>query len=289
MRLVGMGHSMRGIAQLLTVAVSAILLAGCTSAESAKTTTVSTTAAAPSVTEETGSISGVIMDEEIRGIPGAEVGVLDRTPELKTTTDAQGMFTFNELPAGDYKLVAQKLGYESRALSVTVEVGKVAEAKITLVAIAIKEEREFHFPFSGFFACGASSPALTVACRTTVDPNDKSSFKTNVTAADIMTVVDTMTWDSTAPGTAKIFRNILSIDGVAGSAIEKNGVSPNILRMDEPNAKKNAKLNHLIWIGWTSTGDPTQVVVVVYQQKFTTITSMFYGEEAPEDFSALPP
>ncbi|MBI2078378.1 MAG: hypothetical protein HYT80_08445 [Euryarchaeota archaeon] len=67
----------------------------------------------------------------------------------------------------------------------------------------------------------------------------------------------------------------------------QDAASPNILRLDEPRAK--AKLDHLIWIGWTSTGDPSQVVVVVYQQKFSVITSMFYGEEAPEDFSALPP
>jgi len=282
---------MRVTGSLGLLVIATMVLAGCTSGESATKAApaASTTAAPPEVTAETGSISGLVIDEEIQGIAGADVGILDRTPELKAVTDAAGKFTFNELPPGDYKIVAQKLGYESRALSVKVEVGQVAEAKLTLVALAIKEQRIFHFPFAGFFSCGMSSPVLTVACRGTAGLEDKSSFKTNVTASDIQTVIDTMTWDASAPGTAKILRNVFSVDGVSGSGAEKNSVSPNILRVDEPKAKAKAKLNHLIWIGWTSTSDPTQIVVVVYQQKFDVTTSVFYGDEAPEDFSALPP
>ena len=264
----------------------ALPLAGCADGKADASQQSATTTAAPAtVSADTGSIAGTIVDDEQSPVVNAIVGLIDQ-PDREATTDGAGKFTFNDLAPGDYKVAAQKLGYDSISRQVTVTAGEVAEVVFVMNVLQIEETYHDTIIYDGFFSCGASSPVLTVACRTTVDGQDKTSFSTNVSEG-VMTFIDAMTWQSSAPGTAKILRNVVSVASPGSGSGNTNGVSPNIVRLDEPKTKDKTKVNHVVWIGWTSTSDPTQVVVVVYQQKFNIVTSVFYGEEAPEDYTGL--
>jgi hypothetical protein len=116
-----------------------VLVAGCSSAPAVKTKpTSSTTAAVPTVDEQTGSISGKVLTDELVPLPGAEVGITDL--QLTTKTDATGVFTFNSLKPGSYKLIVQALGFEASGRKVDVTAGQVVNVNLTLKAIALPAE-----------------------------------------------------------------------------------------------------------------------------------------------------
>ena len=62
-----------------------------------------------------GSISGTIKDQSGGAIPGASVTLvnLDLTTQYKTTTDAQGAYSFPDLPVGRYELTAIATGFKA--------------------------------------------------------------------------------------------------------------------------------------------------------------------------------
>lgn len=62
-----------------------------------------------------GSISGTIKDPSGAAIPGAEVVAvnLDTTTQYKTSTDAQGSYTFPDLPVGRYELTVTATGFKA--------------------------------------------------------------------------------------------------------------------------------------------------------------------------------
>ena len=62
-----------------------------------------------------GSISGTVKDPSGGAIPGASVTLvnLDLTTQYKTTTDAQGAYSFPDLPVGRYELTAIATGFKA--------------------------------------------------------------------------------------------------------------------------------------------------------------------------------
>lgn len=65
-----------------------------------------------------GSVSGTVTDENGNGLPGANL-VLGGT-SLGASTDSDGAYTINNVPAGTYSITATYIGYESASQSVTV-------------------------------------------------------------------------------------------------------------------------------------------------------------------------
>lgn len=275
--------------RLLVLAMGMLVLtafSGCVGGEGAdvKASNPPPSAAPPTVTEDTGSISGTVLDDEALPIVGADVAIIGGG-EYGSKTDDGGKFTINEVPPGSVKIVAQKLGFESIGRNVDVLAGEVATVTLTLKAIEIVNAYHDTFDFNGMFVCGVSSPAAVVTpCRNV--PEEKSTFAVAV-KADVKTYIDAMTWQSSAPGTSKVMRNALSVSPGSGSA-NMNGPSPNIARVDEIKTKADSKVNHVIWIGYTGTSDPTSIIAISIQQKFHVLTSVFYGVEAPEDYTGLP-
>jgi hypothetical protein len=101
--------------------VLAMLFAGCAAAQSkdvAPTGKASSTVDASSAsTGPVGSLKGLIRSEELTPIAGASVALLQTSFEVKT--DESGAFAFVNLPINSYTLVANRLGYDSKAQKVT--------------------------------------------------------------------------------------------------------------------------------------------------------------------------
>lgn len=60
----------------------------------------------------------VVNGEQNQSLVGAHIQILDR--EFTTATNALGKFRFQNLPAGDYKLLISHIGYERKTVSVSV-------------------------------------------------------------------------------------------------------------------------------------------------------------------------
>jgi thermitase len=77
----------------------------------------------------TGSINGRVTDAmDSSAIPGAQVTDGTRT----ALTDASGIYTIDDIPPGNYQVVASKEGYETSSLTVNVVSGATATADFSL-------------------------------------------------------------------------------------------------------------------------------------------------------------
>jgi hypothetical protein len=116
---------------LVLWAALALVVSGCT--EVASTTpldTAASSAAAPSVSADAGSIQGFVFDDEQLPLAGAEVYLqeLART----TQTDASGAYTLNDIVPGTHAIFAQRAGYDQVGVKVQVVPGEVVWRNFTL-------------------------------------------------------------------------------------------------------------------------------------------------------------
>ena len=85
-----------------------------------------------SILSDAGILGTILHQGTMRPIPGAEVRLADYE-ERVASTDARGTFQFNNLTAGEYKILISAAGfYASEAPVVTVEPGKVAHVEVRL-------------------------------------------------------------------------------------------------------------------------------------------------------------
>ncbi len=122
----GIGTS--GLVALLFVGT---LLSGCIAAES-----TSTEPLPASFDETTGAVSGLVVNDEGLPIGGALAGI--RETGAQTIADVGGVFTFSNIPSGEYTLDVSQLGFESASKRVTVVTGEVAHINFGLAAIAVE-------------------------------------------------------------------------------------------------------------------------------------------------------
>ncbi|SMC00519.1 TonB-dependent receptor plug [Hymenobacter roseosalivarius DSM 11622] len=79
---------------------------------------------------QTGTVSGRVLDEQKEGLPG--VTVLIEGTSLGNSTNADGTFAIQNVPAGAQTLVVSFIGYTSQRLPVTVTAGQNTEINATL-------------------------------------------------------------------------------------------------------------------------------------------------------------
>lgn len=113
-----------------------VLFSGCAGTAVKPVGVGSSSAPIPTADGETGSITGVVVDDEARPIPNAQVGILSTT--ILAQTDARGAFTLNGLRPGSQSLFAQALGYAAAGRKVEVRAGEVTYSNFTLTPIAVE-------------------------------------------------------------------------------------------------------------------------------------------------------
>lgn len=116
------------------------------------------------VTDDTGGIRGVVIDQAILPVAGATVRIT--SAELETTTDEEGLFTFEGLDPGTYFLDVSKPLYSRAQTSVDVVAG-VAEPDLVKVHITKLIDGtpyvETH-QFEGFYECAFALVFITDQC-----------------------------------------------------------------------------------------------------------------------------
>lgn len=104
-------------------------------------------AASMAAGQTTGALRGTVRDKDDPAappIPGAEVKLLPSA--LRTTTNDQGNFVFNQVPPGTYTVSISKDGYLPQGRGdVVVEAGKMADVEVLLVGV-VEEAPEVTVP-----------------------------------------------------------------------------------------------------------------------------------------------
>ncbi|HEV2826989.1 MAG TPA: carboxypeptidase-like regulatory domain-containing protein [Pyrinomonadaceae bacterium] len=125
-----------------------------------------------------GAISGTVKDEKGAALAGAQVDVINAATgvtERTTTSDSNGNFTVNQLPAGDYRLVVSVAGFskaevpdvkvnvtETTTVNVPLKVGQISES-VTVTGAAT--DIQLTSPATGQTLSDDTISALPLATR----------------------------------------------------------------------------------------------------------------------------
>lgn len=114
------------------------------------------------VTETTGGIRGVVVDEAIRPIAGAVIELVGGDAPTKAETTEGGLFAFSGLKAGVYLLKAGHPLYDTQQVSAEVEAGvkEPAPVKILLTRQIFEKPYMQTLKFDGFIVCSFNSQGL---------------------------------------------------------------------------------------------------------------------------------
>lgn len=171
-------------------AAVALLLAGCSDAapqDDAAGVDFSDLDLSASAT--TGIIRGVVVDDAIRPLAGADITV--NPGGLTTRSDDNGRFGFDGLAAGVYFLSATRLGFDSMQSSVDVVAGvsEPAILRILLTALPGTEPYVEALTFNGFLTFGAAIFATSVG-TTIYAPLSEALSDTSIWAVNFTTEPD---------------------------------------------------------------------------------------------------
>ncbi|MFY0712361.1 carboxypeptidase-like regulatory domain-containing protein [Seonamhaeicola sp. NFXS20] len=93
--------------------------------------------ATSAIAQDTGLIVGKILDKEMDNTPLPFANVSIKGTSNSVTSDISGMFLFENLKNGDYTLVCNFAGYETKEIKVHVDSYQPAEIKLSLEAFSL--------------------------------------------------------------------------------------------------------------------------------------------------------
>jgi hypothetical protein len=137
------GSRMGRFAQAIVFSVIVTgLLAGCVASEAETKTESDTSATLDAGTPAegagpVGALRGQVRDDELQAIGRAPVSLLQTA--FSVESDADGAFAFVNLPVGEYTIIAQKLGYDSKAQKIKVAQDETTWVNLTLVALVTSD------------------------------------------------------------------------------------------------------------------------------------------------------
>lgn len=247
-----------------------------------------------------GAIDVLVTDGAFNPLVAARVTMLEPASptgvQPSALTDAEGRAVFSDLPPGLYKLVAEKIGYDSVGIAREVAAGQVSKFVFNLPSLAV-DDAPYVVPleFRGFIACGATVVVLATApCAD--DPNHNAEYEWNVSAA-IATVVVAVKWRATGGGFGEYLRVIvetacqdLGPDCPAYAVSEER--SPLVITLDKANLSAVQAIPENGTVGVrlrVFTGSsPETATGYAYQQPFAAYIHLFYRDPAPANFTGLP-
>ena len=96
----------------------------------------------PARAQSTAALQGTVVDNQSAAVPGATVEIRNTATALSRTlvTDASGSYVAASLPPGDYNIEVSLTGFQTKARTVTLEVGRSARADVQLSIASVAEE-----------------------------------------------------------------------------------------------------------------------------------------------------
>ncbi len=141
----------------LAVLITATVLAGCADAPEPVLDDPEIV-----VTETTGGVRGVIVDDSITPLAGVTVMI---SSGATVTTDETGTFVFSKLDPQTYFILVSKIGYQEVQSSFVVNAGKVTEGvRVQLARLPGVDPSFIPTTFDGFYECGYAIWVQTDSC-----------------------------------------------------------------------------------------------------------------------------
>ena len=154
---------------LPAVALAALLLAGCS--DPAPPADDPATSVAPS----TMSIVGLVQDESLNPIPGANVTV--RLMGRGTVTDAAGGFRFDGLAPSAYLVDVNATGFEPASLTAEPQAGQNASLGFVLMQVPSLRPRVTVEHFKGTYECAFEALIIPGSCDVLLEETGQSPFE----------------------------------------------------------------------------------------------------------------
>lgn len=262
------------------------------------------------VSATTGAIDGIVVDEAFNPLPGAKATILDPPGGNSSLTDADGRFVFSDLAPGSYKIVAERLGYDSKAVSVAVTAGEVSKVTFNLDQLEVQGLATVDtFEEGGFIGCGTgiggpeqTGGASFTACYTDDNVVTDHEFELE---SDVATMVFTLKWSATGGVVgSSLYFELLGVTEGCDTSTGRNcafygateGASPLTMRLDGSTLQNASKEDQPIPANGTVPlllrvfpyqGDVGQVSLY-FQQPYKLYANVFHVDPAPEGFTGLP-
>lgn len=293
---------------LMTFLLLALGLAGCLGGGDEAAAEDETTQLEETTEEALGTVEGITMNTE--GLPVGGVQLALTPSDKETTSLANGSFRFANVGPGEYTLVAQKLGFESRAVRVAVEAGDTVRKDVALPELRVVESYHYTDIYTGVLSCSFTTEVWTSPCDypyTAVyytllghgvnasnyglpaEPLE-NEWRYSLTVENGTTgIVSELTWEPVSDA-SKYMMLVVScdefdpvLDDCDGWADREEGESPVIIDdWNFPKDETDPTFMTRVYLPW---GDAQLAV----DQKFDVYHSMFYGADVPDGFTALPP
>lgn len=270
-------------------------------------------------TATTGVIRGLVVDDAIKPVAGATVTLTG--PGAKATTDENGLFGFDDLPAQTYFLQVEKAGYRSTQQSTDVQAG-VAEPAIVKVLLQADPGSLPYLVqhlYRGYIQC-SFKVANIVFDAASCDPQGTTGLSSNDDSAPWFAVTarptyyqSEMTWESTqATGAGLVTIQLACNEGDCGETdtnrlCNVRGHAPLVCRVtldESSDGGEGGGGGHGIdesGLGADLMGysvrmyancfecvpDTAVGLGVVLEQRFEVYNNLFYGYAPPEGWSFL--
>lgn len=149
------------------------------------------------VTDDTGLIRGIVLDDAIVPVVGATVTLQGESQS--TQTNEEGAFLFDDLAPGTYFLAVSKLGYNATQTSANVEAGveRPDIVKIRLNKDTANQPFVEAAQFDGFIMCSGRAVVIGLAVCSTVGVGDDDFIRTYEPSFRPEFVQSELTWKST--------------------------------------------------------------------------------------------
>ena len=253
-------------------------------------------------------------------------GVVVTAANVTATTDAEGLARLAGLPAGTHALEARKEAHRTALLDVDVRANATSEVEVVLAALTgdqhahekgLFAHRDL-YAFQGHFDCSATYVIITGDCLLVVENATGQQVGGGTSERHLIdfpldaswaTLVVEMTWTSnlSTPATGEHMTLALEpaeapADGHAAKYARAVGGSPLALRLengvrhetataeDMPNPDGGEVIRaraYVAGLAHNAGGAGFLGVGAAAQHDFTLHVSIFYGEPAPDGYSAL--
>ncbi|MHB1261658.1 MAG: carboxypeptidase-like regulatory domain-containing protein [Thermoplasmatota archaeon] len=262
------------------------------------------------VTETTGGIRGVVVDDAIRPIKGATVEVVGT--DKKMTTDDTGLFSFSGLEAGPYFVKASHPLYDLQQQSVDVKAG-VADpdpVKILLTRVVLQDPYLQTIKYDGFIVCSINLvvllseecgegvgvpcdaggvPIPVIGCqRVGGQGNNNVQFDFTI-GAGAKTMIVEKVWEPTSDAGTALYSPIATewscLPVCAGNQMASmDGESPLYAAIDNATLEGNEIIPDETLISVFTWASPSFTGAVL-NQKYSDFITVFYHVPAPEGWS----
>ena len=150
---------MRGVGLLAAAMVVALLLPGCAEHRPTALPRASDPVDLPPIEPGRGAISGLLIDDVYRPVPGGLI--LVEGLGLIATTDAEGQFQFLDLDPGSYILLANADRHEAAPVNVDVREGEYSEVEVAARRTFSDGGSIMTTQYSVFINCAVSAFVVT--------------------------------------------------------------------------------------------------------------------------------